>query len=95
MAVIARHLCGWIMGHSGPVDRFLVDAELIVNDVEDCGINVAPSREQVMVALHSICVAPVDYAIGMACTSASNHDQQADAVLALIQGCGRTWPVED
>lgn len=36
--VIARHLCGWLVGHRGPVDHFLVDAEMIVEEMREEGV---------------------------------------------------------
>lgn len=37
-AIMARHLCGWISGHGGPIDHFLVDADLIMEEAHDHGI---------------------------------------------------------
>lgn len=39
-AVIARHLCGWITGHTGPVDHFIADAEMILHDLRVQGLRV-------------------------------------------------------
>ncbi len=36
--IIARHLCGWITGHAGPVEHFLGDAELIMNELSMEGV---------------------------------------------------------
>ena len=37
--ILARHLCGWITCHSfGPVDHFLEDADMILNEAHDHGI---------------------------------------------------------
>lgn len=36
--VIARHLCEWIGGHEGPEEHFLVDAELIMEDLAKEGL---------------------------------------------------------
>lgn len=36
--VLARHLCDWMTGHSAPVDRFLVSADRILEDMHEQGI---------------------------------------------------------
>lgn len=38
--IIARHLCGWISGHGTPIRHFLVDADLIMDDVDAAGLEV-------------------------------------------------------
>jgi hypothetical protein len=37
-AVLARHLCGWISGHSAPLDHFNIDAENILEEMHIQGI---------------------------------------------------------
>lgn len=39
-AVLARHLCGWITGHSAPLEHFLIDANLIIEDMDAYGLEV-------------------------------------------------------
>jgi hypothetical protein len=36
--VLARHLCGWIVGHNAPHDQFLHDADIILRDAHEAGI---------------------------------------------------------
>lgn len=38
--IMARHLCGWISGHSAPVDHFLADADLILAEAYDNGLRL-------------------------------------------------------
>jgi hypothetical protein len=37
-AIMARHLCGWISGHGAPLDHFVVDAEMIMEEARKGGI---------------------------------------------------------
>lgn len=36
--ILASQLCGWISGHSAPVDHFLTDSEAILKKMHDQGI---------------------------------------------------------
>lgn len=37
-AILARHLCGWISGHGAPLEHFLVDAQIIMDEMHEQGI---------------------------------------------------------
>lgn len=43
-AILARHLCAWITGHAAPVDHFLTDADMILNDAHVEGIRFHTAR---------------------------------------------------
>lgn len=36
--IMARHLCGWISGHSAPVEHFVADADLIMREAHEHGV---------------------------------------------------------
>lgn len=36
--IMARHLCGWISGHGAPVNHFLIDADMIMEEAREHGI---------------------------------------------------------
>lgn len=37
-ALLARHLCGWLSGHTAPDGHFLVGADLLLNEAHLHGI---------------------------------------------------------
>lgn len=38
--ILARHLCGWITGHAGPVNHFIADADMILEDAHQHGLRI-------------------------------------------------------
>jgi len=52
--ILARHLCGWLTGHSAPTDHFLTDADVILAEVHAHGLRVHLAGQTVNTADGSV-----------------------------------------